>query len=66
MGGKIRVKVYKTYKNVWVSDTDKCKKRECFKPHNCPVQGAMGVRSSDERWMCLTNFYSGCPEYINM
>ena len=66
MGGKIRVKVFgKTYKQVWVIDTDKCKNRKCFKPHDCPIQGASGVRNNDERWMCLTNFYNGCPTDIN-
>lgn len=48
-------------RKVWVVDED-CKNRKCFRPHNCPVQGKKGVRSSEPRWMCLTNFLHGCPE----
>lgn len=59
--GIIRTKVHGKYREVWVSDTSNCKNYKCFNPHDCPVQGAGGVRSSKERYMCLTNVYSGCP-----
>ena len=52
-GGKIRL--------VEVSDKD-CATRSCLRPHDCPVQGQGGVRSSAPRWVCLTNFHSGCPD----
>jgi hypothetical protein len=59
---KIKVKVYgNTIKKVEVID-ERCLNYKCFKPHNCPVQGAGGVRDSKERWVCLTNFYHGCPD----
>ena len=59
---EIRVKVHNSFfKKVSVVDKD-CPKYKCFNPHDCSVQGAGGVRSSKERWMCLTNFYNGCPD----
>ena len=48
-------------RDVWVAEKD-CPKYKCYHPHDCPVQGAKGVRDSKERWMCLTNFYNGCPD----
>jgi len=59
--GTIRMKLYGKYRDVWVSDTKNCKNYKCFHPHNCTVQGARGVRSSTERYMCLTNVNHGCP-----
>ena len=61
MEGKIRVKVGGKTRYVWVVDTKKCKNYNCFLPHDCPIQGAGGVRNSQERWMCLTNANHGCP-----
>lgn len=60
--GHITVKIAGKNKRVWVSDKDKCPKYKCFHPHDCPVQGGGGVRSSSERWMCLTNALRGCPD----
>ncbi len=51
----------KIKKDVIVAEKN-CIKYECYHPHDCPVQGAGGVRESKERYMCLTNFYSGCPK----
>lgn len=51
----------KLKKNVQVVDA-LCPKRSCYHPHDCPVQGAGGVRESTERWMCLTNVNHGCPD----
>jgi hypothetical protein len=62
MSGTVRVKLYGKYREVWVSDTKNCKNFKCFHPHDCPVQGARGGRSSEERYMCLTNLYHGCPD----
>lgn len=59
--GNIKLKVRGKTRNVWVSDVNNCKKYNCFHPHDCPIQGVRGVRSSQERWMCLTNVYRGCP-----
>lgn len=55
------MKVYGKIREVYVVDRD-CPFRSCFHPHDCPVQGAGGVRESKERWMCLTNAMSGCPD----
>lgn len=61
---KITVRFAGKRRGVDVAEED-CKKRPCLKPHNCPVQGAGGVRYSDERWVCLTRFLHGCPnEYV--
>lgn len=62
--GNIRIKVYGKYREVYVTDIDNCKNYECFHPHDCPVQGAGGVRSSKARWMCLTNANHGCPDRV--
>ena len=62
MSGHIKVKVAGKIRNVWVTDTKNCKDYKCFHPHDCPIQGASGVRNSQERWMCLTNLYHGCPD----
>ena len=62
MQGKIKIKVGGKIRSVWVSDTKNCQNYECFNPHDCPVHGAGGVRSSTPRWMCLTNALNGCPE----
>lgn len=58
---KIKTDVFGAKRDVIVSDRA-CPKRKCFKPHDCPVQGARGVRESASRWMCLTNVLHGCPE----
>lgn len=60
--GTIRMKLYGKYRDVWVSDTKNCKNYKCFNPHDCPVRGVGGVRTSTERYMCLTNVNNGCPE----
>ena len=60
--GHIKVKVGFQFKKVFVVDTENCKSYDCFHPHDCPVQGARGVRSSAARWMCLTNVNRGCPD----
>lgn len=60
--GTIRMKLHGKYRDVWVSDTKNCKYYKCFHPHDCPIQGARGVRSSTERYMCLTNVNHGCPD----
>jgi len=60
--GTIRMKLHGKYRDVWVADTKNCKDYKCFHPHDCPVQGARGVRSSKERYMCLTNVNNGCPD----
>ncbi len=62
ISGHIKIKLFGKYRNVWVSDINNCKNYKCFKPHDCPVHGARGVNSSCGRWMCLTNFYNGCPD----
>ncbi len=62
MSGTIRMKLYGKFRNVFVSNTKNCKNYKCFHPHDCPIQGARGVRSSGTRYMCLTNVNSGCPE----
>jgi len=59
--GNIKVRIAGKIRNVWVSDINNCKDCECFHPHDCPIQGVKGVRNSEERWICLTNFYHGCP-----
>lgn len=64
MDGNIRIKVYGKVRSVYVSDTSHCKDYKCFHPHDCPVQGAKGVRSSEPRWMCLTNANHGCPDRV--
>lgn len=58
---QITVKFAGERRKVEVSDKD-CATRPCLRPHDCPVQGRGGVRSSTPRWMCLTNFYNGCPD----
>ena len=60
--GTIKIKLHGKYRDVWVSDTRNCKNYKCFHPHDCPTQGARGVRSSKGRYMCLTNVNQGCPE----
>jgi hypothetical protein len=60
--GKIKVKFAGKTRSVWVSDVNNCKEYKCFHPHDCPVQGLRSVRSSAERWMCLTNVIKGCPD----
>ena len=60
---KIKVKFAGKVREVEVLDK-KCRHRKCFHPHDCPVQGAKGVRRSEPRWMCLTNFLHGCPDDI--
>ena len=60
--GTIKVKVAGRTRSVFVTDVKNCKAYKCFHPHDCPVQGAGGVRSSQERWMCLTNVTHGCPD----
>jgi len=60
--GKIRIKVYKKYREVFVTDTVNCKSYQCFHPHNCPIHGAKGINDSNDRWMCLTNVNEGCPK----
>jgi hypothetical protein len=59
--GKIKIKLNGKYRDVFVADTTNCKNYKCFLPHDCPIQGAGGVRSSLERYMCLTNVNEGCP-----
>ena len=51
-------------RSVFVTDTKNCKNYTCFKPHDCPIQGAKGIRNSASRWMCLTNVNSGCPDIL--
>lgn len=60
--GNISIKVHGKMRKVWVADTVNCKNYKCFHPHDCPIQGARGVRNSSERYMCLTNVNNGCPE----
>lgn len=60
--GNVKVKINGKVKLVWCSDTDNCPQYTCFHPHDCPIQGARGVRCSIERWMCLTNALHGCPD----
>lgn len=62
MNGHIKVKIAGKIRSVYVTDIHNCKGYECFHPHDCPVQGARGVRSSEARWMCLTNVLRGCPD----
>lgn len=62
--GTVRIKLNGKYRDVWVSDVTNCKQYKCFHPHDCPVQGARGVRSSKERYMCLTNVNQGCPSKL--
>lgn len=56
----IRKKIHGKQRDIFVTAED-CPKKDCFKPHDCVVQGAGGVRSSEERYVCLTNFHNGCP-----
>ena len=56
----ISIKVSGKKRNINCADKD-CPKRTCWHPHDCPVQGAGGVRESKARWMCLTNVNRGCP-----
>lgn len=62
ISGNVKVKTGGKIRNVWVTDIKNCKDYKCFHPHDCPIQGAKGVRNSQERWMCLTNFHQGCPD----
>ena len=48
-------------KHVFVTEKE-CINFQCYHPHDCPIQGSGGVRNSKERYMCLTNFYKGCPK----
>lgn len=57
-------KIYGKKRAVYVSESN-CPLYECFRPHDVPVQGARGVRSSKERYMCLTNVHAGCPDKEN-
>ena len=57
---KLKIKHAGTYRHVEAISKE-CINKPCFHPHDCPVQGARGVRSSEARWMCLTNVLSGCP-----
>lgn len=57
----MKMRIHGKTRDVYVVDKD-CKSRPCFHPHDCPVQGAGGVRESEERWMCLTNAMGGCPD----
>ena len=57
----VKVKVGEIKREVTVAD-EQCPYRHCFHPHDVPVQGAGGVRSSAARWLCLTNARQGCPE----
>ena len=59
--GTIKIKLAGKWRFVFVSDINNCKKYECFHPHDCPVHGAKGVQQTAERYVCLTNFYNGCP-----
>lgn len=58
---QIKIKFAGKMRSVEVSDKD-CATRPCLKPHDCPAQGGGGVRSSQPRWMCLTNVNHGCPD----
>ena len=58
---KVKVKYAGKMRRVEVVDR-LCPHRSCFHPHDCPVQGAGGVRQSEPRWMCLTNAMRGCPD----
>ena len=58
MMGDITIKIGNKKVRVKVLDREKCGNYECFVPHDCPVQGAGGVRASEPRWMCLTNYES--------
>lgn len=58
---EIRIKFAGRMRLVEVSDKY-CAKRHCLHPHDCPVQGQGGVRSSTPRWVCLTNVLHGCPD----
>ena len=60
MMGDITIKIGNKKVRVKVLDREKCGNYECFVPHDCPVQGAGGVRASEPRWMCLTNFLVKC------
>lgn len=59
----VKMKLYGKVRAVGCRDHE-CPDRPCFKPHDCPIQGAGGVRESAERWMCLTNVNHGCPAVI--
>jgi hypothetical protein len=57
----IKFTIYGKQRDVTCADRD-CPERSCWHPHDCPIQGAGGVRESAERWMCLTNALNGCPD----
>jgi len=58
---KVKVKYAGVNRQVEVWEKE-CINKPCFKPHDCPIQGAGGVRSSQSRRMCLTNALRGCPD----
>jgi hypothetical protein len=58
----VTVFIYGKKRRVIVADKA-CPTFACFRPHDCPTQGAKGVRQSTERYMCLTNVLRGCPEH---
>jgi hypothetical protein len=60
----VRIKTRGAIRSVSCSHRD-CPTRPCWDPHDCPVQGAGGVRESESRWLCLTNALQGCPSTRN-